>query len=443
MAKRKATIEKAAPARALQDAPKIPLGQFMANMPRMVLPYNAAIEAAEAMKHPVVYRILNKIASSVQSVNWYAEHDKSAKGESKAAQGDVNAVNKLLSSPNDTMTGAQLRYWMALNFAAYGRIPFKVGVGVSGKANGIYPLEARFVKAYTDSRGYVTTYQYGYEVGSTPAKHMNTRAQAIRTKTTDEGWASEIYMPNLSGNFALTQMETLNYGSSPLQSVGGPSEIIKLLLRRALDSAAGVPNKRHIITTEKNLTAAQTEALREHMQDSTPGGEEAASILFLADAEIKIESLDISMEDIHTKIPLDDMSRMIAGAFGVPVALLGINSSDSSKYAANYAESRLSFWEDTIMPMYLQPIAEGLTQAICPEGVVVKFDFDSIPAVEAGRTAKAQELEIVSYLTDDEKRMLLGMPPLTPEQRKEIEAARAAKTQPKVKEVVSPSAEGN
>jgi len=36
---------------------------------------------------------------------------------------------------------------------------------------------------------------------------------------------------------------------------------------------------------------------------------------------------------------------------------IGLGSADAAKYANNYGESRLSFWQDTIVPSYLSPIA--------------------------------------------------------------------------------------
>ena len=65
-------------------------------------------------------------------------------------------------------------------------------------------------------------------------------------------------------------------------------------------------------------------------------------MLFLYNTDIKVHKLDNELGDIHSKLPLDDMTRQIAGVFGVPVPLLGLGSSDAAKFTGNYAESRLA-----------------------------------------------------------------------------------------------------
>jgi phage portal protein BeeE len=105
------------------------------------------------------------------------------------------------------------------------------------------------------------------------------------------------------------------------------------------------------------------------------------------------------------------MTRQIAGVFGVPIALLGLGSADSAKYASNYSESRRSFWQDTIAPCYLIPIAAGLTQALCPPGACINFDYDSIPALWEDRANLGATLSRVNFLTTNEKREILEYEP--------------------------------
>src|SRR4029078_9600166 len=166
---------------------------------------------------------------------------------------------------------------------------------------------------------------------------------------------------------------------------------------------------------EKTLTKQQQQALEKHLRESTPGEEESGQVLLLFNTEIKVHKLDNELSDIHSKIPLDDMTRQIAGVFGVPVPLLSLGSPDAAKYAGNYVESRLSFWQDTILPCYLAPIAAGMTQAICPPGAVITFGLDAIPAPGRGRAYVGETLSKVTFLTVDEKRKMLGFQPTTEE----------------------------
>src|SRR4029077_17777752 len=151
----------------------------------------------------------------------------------------------------------------------------------------------------------------------------------------------------------------------------------------------------------------QKEALEKHLAASAPGEDESGQVLFLFNTTIKVDKLDNQLADIHSKIPLDDMTRQIAGVFGVPVPLLSLGSADAAKYAGNYVESRLSFWQDTIVPCYLAPIAAGMKQALCPSGARIVFDLDAIPALNAGRSALGESLSKVTFLTANEKRKIL------------------------------------
>lgn len=393
-------FRKAAPVRSPTAQPASPVGAWTAER-RPAVSYAEAISAQEALKHPVVFRCLNKIASAAASVNWYVEQDMDVPASERANATTLKKLNALLQSPSDTWTRAQLIYWMALNYACYGKIPFKVGVGATDPniPNGIYPLTARWVTERRDERGLVVGFRYG----ETDTREVYpTRQRAAK----GQSYVYEIIRPNLDAT-----SETTN-NIHPLGAIGLPSDIIKMLMQRAADTAAGHPNTKYIVTCEKTLTNAQKKAVQEHIESSAVDGENSGRVLFLFNTKVEVHKLDNDLSDIHSKVPLDDMARMIVGAFGIPVALVGIASSDASKFAGNYAESRRSFWEDTMIPDYMEPIAIGLTAAICPYGARVRFDYDSIQAMADVRIANAEKLGRVTFLTRDEKREITRFEPL-------------------------------
>jgi phage portal protein BeeE len=93
------------------------------------------------------------------------------------------------------------------------------------------------------------------------------------------------------------------------------------------------------------------------------------------------------------------------------VALLGLGAADGAKFASNYKESRTAFYEDTIIPEYLTPIAEGLTEALADDGLEVVFDHDSIPALQYAKAERAVKVSKIDFLDDNEKRELCGFKP--------------------------------
>lgn len=394
-------FKKAAPVRKESDEPSSPTMQRAGKT--VVITYSDVVAAEAALQHPVVYRCVNKIATAVQTARWYCEADPMVPAAERAGARAIASINSLLLSPNDNYAADQMRYWLALNYCLYGRVAFKVGVNSDGAPNGVYPLTTRWVKAVLNDRGLLRGYEYGDGEGKDT---FPTRRKA----TSGESYAYEIARPNLDGTPIPRQ--TCGANVTAASAVGLPAQVITLLLKRAIDTAAGHPNTKYVIIAEKTLTEKQKRELINLVENTTPENDQSGNILFLYNTQAKIEKLDNDLSDIHSKVPMDDMSRMIAGAFGIPIALIGLGAADAAKFASNYVESRRSFWADTIAPEYLSPIAAGMTAALCPPGARIVFDLDSIDALRDHNIDNAQKLGTVGYLMRDEKRELIGFGPL-------------------------------
>lgn len=379
------------------------------------VPVVRVAEAAQAVRHPIAFRCMNKIAEAVQSASWTCIPDPTIAASSRAGAAAIADVNALLTNPHDTLTPDQFRYWLALVFANFNRASFVVGVS-EGKANALYPLDSRLLVATRNDRGGITSYTYGSENGTTYPTRRRAAAGA--------SYLCEIVRPNLAGSTDDADRPT------PLGAVGMPLSISSLLLTRAHDTAAGTPNVKYLISADKNLTSHQLQSIKDHIDDARPGSAESGNVLLIDGATVTVTKLDDGLADLHSKIPLDDMARMIAGAWGVPIPLLGLGAADSAKYAGNYQEARRAFWEETVIPGYLVPIENGLTAALCPPGAKIEFDRDSIEALADARIARAKNLETVGFLTVDEKRDLAGYGPVTEQQRAELSANKPAATAP-------------
>jgi phage portal protein BeeE len=386
------------PDRSDADEPSSPIYIMGGQSVRFLSTKAIATADVAQRESPQLYRITNFIASSVQSVPWYCEPDPETNVSERPGNSKIKAINELLKSPNDTYTAQQLQYWIALNLMLYARAHFKVGIGTSGDPNGMYPLAAKHVRGIINNRGVVDKYEYG--VGQNMTVFPSRRTAEKRASK--ESYAAEIAFPSLTG------LVEYNKAPAAIESLSIPLQIIRALMQRALDTASGHPNIKYVITAEKTITRQQKEALTKHLEESASGGENSGEILFLYNTDVKVHALDNQLGDIHAKLPLDDMTRQIAGVFGVPVALLGLGSADAAKYASNYVESRLSYWQDTVVPCYLVPIAAGMTQSLCPAGARIRFDLDAVPALWEGRANLGKTLSQVTFLSNNEKRDILG-----------------------------------
>lgn len=154
------------------------------------------------------------------------------------------------------------------------------------------------------------------------------------------------------------------------------------------------------------LTDAQYKSLKDQVDARHTGPANAGRPLLL-EGGLKWESMGMSPRDMDWTGAKNMTAREIAMAFGVPPQMLGVP--DAQTYS-NYAEARQSLWEDTVMPM-VGDLARELTNWLAPkfgEGLRLVPDYDEIPALEAKRARRFDRIANASFLTDPEKRKLLG-----------------------------------
>ncbi len=159
---------------------------------------------------------------------------------------------------------------------------------------------------------------------------------------------------------------------------------------------------------EAPLTEEQFNALKGEVERRYMGGKNAGRPLLL-EGGLKWEAMGMSPRDMDWASAKNMSAREIATAFGVPPQMLGLP--DAATYS-NYTEARQSLWEDTVVPMCLE-IASELTNWLVPmfgdAGLCLKPDFEDVPALEAKRTARFDRIANAAFLSDAEKRKMLGM----------------------------------
>jgi phage portal protein BeeE len=102
-------------------------------------------------------------------------------------------------------------------------------------------------------------------------------------------------------------------------------------------------------------------------------------------------------------------AREIALAFGVPPLLLGLPSDVTY---ANYREANRALWRQTVLPM-ADRILRGLSDALASwwPGLRLEVDLDRIGALSGERERLWRQLTAAKFLTDAEKREMLGFAP--------------------------------
>lgn len=121
--------------------------------------------------------------------------------------------------------------------------------------------------------------------------------------------------------------------------------------------------------------------------------------------------MGFSPSDMEFQKTKEAAAREIALAYGVPPMLLGIQG--DATYA-NYQEANRAFYRLTVLPLVTR-VAATLSEWMSEfsgEVVELKPNLDQVPALSAERDAQWARVAKADFLTDSEKRALLGLPAL-------------------------------
>jgi HK97 family phage portal protein len=124
--------------------------------------------------------------------------------------------------------------------------------------------------------------------------------------------------------------------------------------------------------------------------------------------------MGFSPSDMEFHKTKEAAAREIALAFGVPPMLMGIPG--DATYA-NYQEANRALYRLTVVPL-AQKVAGALSHwlsGITGEALELKPDLDQVPALSAERDTQWRRVTEATFLTDAEKRALLGLPRLADE----------------------------
>ena len=102
-------------------------------------------------------------------------------------------------------------------------------------------------------------------------------------------------------------------------------------------------------------------------------------------------------------------ARDVCLAFGVPPQLLGIPGDNTY---SNYAEARLAFWEDTVIPLLDMITSDWNAWLAEPAGVELRPDLDQVPAIADKRQVLWDMADRAQDLTINERRAMKGYEPI-------------------------------
>lgn len=213
-----------------------------------------------------------------------------------------------------------------------------------------------------------------------------------------------------------------HYGLGCLTAAAGPIAVHNAAAKwnKALLDNAARPSGALVYEPSDGaaLSGEQYERLRAEMEAQFSGAENAGRPLLL-EGGLKWQAMSLTPADMDFIALKAGAAREIALAFGVPPLLLGLPSDVTY---ANYREANRALWRQTVLPM-ADRILRGLAEALAAwwPGLRLEVDLDRVGALASEREKLWRQVSAAKFLTDGEKRELLGFAP-TPA----AESARAS-----------------
>jgi HK97 family phage portal protein len=206
-----------------------------------------------------------------------------------------------------------------------------------------------------------------------------------------------------------------HYGFSPMQAAAVAVDVHVAAARwsKALLDNAARPSGAIVYKGadgQSQLSPDQYDRLISEMEAHHQGARNAGRPMLL-EGGLDWKPMGFSPSDMEFQKTKESAAREIAIAFGVPPMLMGIPG--DATYA-NYQEANRAFYRLTVLPLVAKVTASvsHWVSGFSGEMVELKPDLDQVPALAVERDQQWARVGAASFLTDAEKRMLLGLPRL-------------------------------
>jgi HK97 family phage portal protein len=218
-----------------------------------------------------------------------------------------------------------------------------------------------------------------------------------------DGWSSVLHLKLYHPGDPGLGLSPLAAARQALDLHNGTANWAKALLDNAARPSGALVYGRE----GQRLSDDQFDRLKEELNRTQSGAENAGRPLLL-EGGLDWRPMSLSPTEMDFRETRHAAAREIALAFGVPPMLLGIPGDNTY---ANYREANLAFWRMSVLPLVVRT-AETLAHWLDGRfaGASLSPDLDEVPAFAAEREALWNRIGAADFLSDAEKRRLLGLP---------------------------------
>jgi len=204
-----------------------------------------------------------------------------------------------------------------------------------------------------------------------------------------------------------------HYGLSPMEAAASAMDVHNSASKwsKALLDNAARPSGAIVYKGADGMGSMandQYDRLVSEMESHHQGAANAGRPMLL-EGGLDWKPMGFSPSDMEFQKTKESAAREIALAFGVPPMLLGLPG--DATYA-NYAEANRAFFRLTILPLVGRVVGaiSNWMSDFYVEELALKADLDGIPALAIERESQWRRVAKADFLTNAEKRQLLGLP---------------------------------
>ncbi|QYE33687.1 phage portal protein [Polymorphobacter sp. PAMC 29334] len=293
--------------------------------------------------------------------------------------------------------GPHLIETVAANLLLHGNAYIEVGLGAKGLPVALYSLRPERVTVEPDASGWPVGYLYraGTTLQRFPAVTVGAGSQ--------EGRPGLLHIRSFHPLDDHYGLGCLGASAAAVETHNAASTWNKALLDNAARPSGALVYDPGDGAT---LSAEQFDRLKAEMEAGFAGAMNAGRPMLL-DGGLKWQALSMTPAEMDFARTRDTASREIALAFGVPPMLLGLSGDNAF---ANYREANIALWRLTLLPLTSRILGSIATYlGDWWPGLGLTVDRDAIPALSADRERLWSQVSAANFLTDDEKRSLLGL----------------------------------
>ena len=192
------------------------------------------------------------------------------------------------------------------------------------------------------------------------------------------------------------------YGQSPLMAAFRNLETNNEAISTSLNMLKNQMTRGMLTAEEGDLSEPQAKALQDALKANFAANQGGVTI---TPTKMSWVNFGLGTADMGLFEGYEISKKDLCNAYNVPVSLL--NNTEAST-ESNIKEARKALYQNAIIPELIK-IRDELNRFLVPDGkLFIDFDFNSIPELQVDMATMATALQLMDYLTQNEKRQALN-----------------------------------